>query len=161
MSVIPNPTPQTPTIFDKMWVASVNIIMPDLVFTSALFPQSKGRLMTNILPYDGTHLLYVGGKMVTIADLVAKRTSDSTFDAILTSLTAECQRQAGNTKTIKTVLVSAPDPTKPVRAMVQFTDGTSYQITDCFALCATDSIFATVFTNTMGELAILAGLTIV
>ena len=135
-----------------MWVTSVQVIFPD--------GENKGILQASLLPYDGAHLLALGGKRVSINDIADARSRDTVLDGVLTALVAEVQRQAGQDAAPAIIQVLAHDPSKPVQARVIFLDRPPYTIPDCFALCVADSVFAGVFTTTMGEIARLAGLTI-
>ena len=158
--MIINPTPQTPGVFNNMWVANMILQQPDPDFPAPLFQQGYGRLNATLLPYDGTHLLATGRKVVFISKLTDKMTEDTVFAGVITALLAEAQRQAKVTTAVKSVSLSAPDPTKPVVVSAKFVDGTTYAIPDCWALAGTDSVFAGVFNNTEVEIARLAGLTV-
>ena len=152
MALIVNPTPITAATFSGMWVNQLQIFFP--------LETEKGFIQGNLLPYDGTHLLAVGGKQVRVFDLEAKRKTDANLDGMLTALVAELKRQSKFSVDVKFVNVIATDPAKPVVAMAFFADNTRYVITDCFALAGTDATFAGVLNNTLGEVAHLAGLTI-
>ena len=150
--MINNPAPVIASTFSGMWVTNLQVIFP----TSA----KKGILQANLLPYDGTHLLAAGGKRAFVNDIVAARSTDSVLDGVLTSLVAEVQRQSSKTSAPQIIQVNAQDPTGKVSAQVIFEGHSVYRIADCYALCATDEIFAGVFLSMMGEVARLAGLTI-
>jgi hypothetical protein len=78
---------------------------------------------------------------------------------MITSLVAEVKRQAATESTPNVIQVSAPDPAKPVTAMIVFPRPEKpHHIASCFALAATDSTFATVLSQTMAEIARLGGL---
>lgn len=151
--MIQNPAPQSATTFNGMWVTNLGIFLPTE-------EKPKGFIGGNFLPYDGTHLLATGGKRLFVGDLAQKRTTDQQIDAMLTSLVAEVQRQAGKTVAVKFIQTTAPDPAKPVTAQIAFEDGTFHRIADCFALCASDQVFAGVFMGAMAEIARQAGLTV-
>jgi len=151
--MIANPTPITAATFAGMWITNLGIFLP----TSE---KPRGFLAGNLLPYDGTHLLAIGGVRVNVMDLASKRTTDTMLDGVLTNLTNECKRQASNTSEVKFVNVSAHDSTKPVFAQIGFTDGNFHRIPDCFALAETDSVFSGVLMATMAEVARQAGLAV-
>lgn len=135
--MIQNPTPITTSTFSGMWINQL-----------AIFPET-GKVSANFVPYDGTHLLATGNN----------RIFKSAPTGSLTNVVTKLQSLANKTIQPKLVQVSAPDPSKPVTAQVIFTDNSVYRIADCYALCATDSAFATVFQQTMGTVATLAGYT--
>jgi hypothetical protein len=149
MATILNPTPVTPSTFAGMWVQHLAIVLPT-------DEKPKGVINANLLPYDGSNLLVLGGKRA-VAPLP---TQDASTNAMLTSLKAELARLSGNTTDPLTITVSAQDPSKPVRASIRFADKKVHNIADCFALAATDQSFAGVFVSAMGEIARLAGLEI-
>ena len=152
--MINNPTPITTGIFSGMWITSLQIIFPE--------GGKKGILQATFLPYDGVHLLATGGKKVFLNDLTTVRSNNTVLDSMLTALVVEVNRQASNTLVPRIIQVNAPNPTsvKVAPAQIIFEDQSVYRIDDCFALCATDATFAGIFSNTMGEIATLAGLTI-
>jgi len=152
MAIIQNPTPITAETFNGMWINQLQIFLP--------LGAQKGFIQGRLLPYDGTHLLATGGRDVRVFDLATKRTTDAALDAVLTALVAELKRQSKKTTDIKFLNVMAPDPAKAVSAMVFFSDNTHYNIANCYALAGTDATFAGVLTNTLGEVAVLAGLTV-
>ena len=158
--MIINPTPQNPGIFSGMWISNLSLIQPDPNFPAPLFEQGYGRLTATLLPYDGAHLLATGRKQVIISKLTDSISTDTTLSNIISSLISEAQRQGSTTSPVKTLVLSALDPTQPVKVTSKFVDGTSHSITNCFALANTDTIFANVFNNTMVEIARLAGLTV-
>lgn len=155
--MIVNPTPITPATMSGMWVANVRIQLP-----ASGDPRPRiasGSFSARLLPYDGTHLLATGGKNVVIENLTSKRASDSTFDAVIASIIAEIERQAGKTG-LTTLTVIAPDPARPVIAIGDFPDRSRHMIADCYALAATDEVFAGVFQSAMAEIARQAGLSV-
>lgn len=156
--MIQNPTPITTGTFNGMWISNIRLKMPDLVFTDPVFPQSRGSFTATLLPYDGNHILASNIVRVTIPDLKAKRSADYGFDAIITSIIAEAKRQSGQPNDPVSVIVYAPDPTKLVSASFEFPNKITHMVKDCYALCSTDSTFASVFISVMGEVAKQAGL---
>jgi hypothetical protein len=156
--MIKNPTPVTPQTFNGMWVSHVRLVLPNTDFPET-FREGHGSFNAMLLPYDGTHLLATGGKPVFVENLLTKRAADSTFDGVIASIVTEVERQAGKTG-LRSLIVIGNDPAKPVRAMAEFADLSRHTIADCFALAGTDQTFATVFQNTMGTIAMVAGLSI-
>lgn len=152
MSAILNPTPVQPGVFNRLWVTTLAI---------HLLPAGNpsGNLLATLLPYDGTYLLAGGGQVVKLPSLAVARAQDPVLDAVVTAALAECERQFGVTGVISLV-VQAPDPTRPVVAHVITNDGKARRIADCFALCAQDPVFAQVFTSVMVEIARQADLQI-
>ena len=166
MAIIVNPTPPTTAIFDKMWITSVTLQLPVATPTNSAMPPiaptiiNAGRFLATLLPYDGKHVLSVGGKTVLFPSLAAKQASDVIFAGIITNLVAECKRQAKVNTDIASIDVYALNPTLAVRADIRFIDTTSYNISDCYKLAGIDAIFATVFQTTLLEIARQAGLAI-
>ncbi len=138
MSLIQNPTPITANTFNGMWINQLQIFLP------------QGNIQASFLPYDGTHLLATGGKRIM------QKASNGSLDALI----AEVKSLSGKTSEPTLIQVFATDPSKPVTAQVIFTDKSIYRIPDCYALAATDSVFAGVFNNTIGLVVGLAGYTI-
>lgn len=152
--LIPNPTPQTVGAFLHMWVTNLQLKQPDPTLPAN---QSRGSFFASLLPYDGANLLHAP-ITVTIPALSVRMTTDTVFAGVVTSLLAEAQRQAGSTLDVKSLIITAPKPPQ-VHATVQFVDNTTFTISDCFALCKTDTIFAEVFESALVEVARQAGLT--
>lgn len=132
-----------------MWVQHLNIVLPTE-------DKPKGVIQAQLLPYDGTNLLALGGKRV----LKSLPSAESATTQMLDNLKAEVARLSGNTSAPLQIMVSAQDPTKPVRATVRFANRKMHNIEDCFALAATDSKFAGVLNATLSEIARIAGLQI-
>jgi hypothetical protein len=149
MATILNPTPVTPQTFSGMWVQHLNIVLPTE-------EKPKGIIQAHLLPYDGTNLLALGGKRV----MKSLPSEEAETAQMLDGLKAEVARLSGNTSAPLQIMVSAQDPTKPVRATVRFADRKMHNIADCFALAAEDSVFAGVLGSTLAEIARLAGLEI-
>jgi hypothetical protein len=149
MATILNPTPVTPQTFSGMWVQHLNIVLP----TEG---KPKGVIQAQLLPYDGTNLLALGGKRV----MKPLPSLESATTQMLDNLKAEVARLSGNASAPLQIMVSAQDPTKPVKATVRLADRKMHNIEDCFALAATDSSFATVLGSTLAEIARIAGLQI-
>jgi hypothetical protein len=149
MATILNPTPVAAQTFSGMWVQNLNIILPTE-------DKPKGTIQAQLLPYDGTNLLALGGKRV----MKPLPSAESATTQMLDNLKAEVARLSGNTSAPHHIMVSAQDPTKPVRASVRFVDKKMHNIADCFALATKDKVFATVFNATLVEIARLADLKI-
>jgi hypothetical protein len=147
MATILNPTPVAAQTFDGMWVQHLNIVLP----TEA---NPRGVIQSHLLPYDGSNLLALGVKRV----MQPLPSTQAPTTQMLDMLKAEVSRLSGNTSAPQQIMVSANDPTKPVRATIRFTDKKMHNIADCFALAATDSSFAGVLGSTLAEIARLAGL---
>lgn len=151
--MIINPTPVTAATFDGMWVTNLGLYFP-----VTELPHSF--LSARLSQYDGTNLLSTGGKYLNLPNLAASRAADAVLEASISDLLAECQLLAASESPVSMLLVSAPDPTKPVWARIVFVDKEFHDIHDCYALAATDPVFATVFQNTLEEIARLSGLTV-
>lgn len=151
--MIANPTPVTAATFAGMWITNLGIFLPTA-------EKPKGFIGGNFSPYDGQHLLATGGKRLFVGELATKLTTDAVLAGVLSSLVAECKRQAEVTTDIKFINVMAPDPTKPVRAQIMLEDNSHHTIDDCFALAGTDPVFAGVLMGTMAEMARQAGLSV-
>jgi hypothetical protein len=135
-----------------MWINQLQIFFP--------IDEQKGFIQGSLLPYDGTHLLATGGRSVRVFNLAAKRKTDASLDSMLAGLVAELARQSKTATAVRFLSVSSLDPSKPVLVTVFFADDTHYTIADCYALAATDSVFAGVFTGTLTKVATLSGLTV-
>lgn len=155
--MIINPNPIVASTFNGYWI------------TNAQFIQNAGvmkMLQANLLPYDGTHLLATGQKRVNELDLATKMESDANLSAVITSIKAEIARLSGHSEDFHIMQINAGDPSKPVTATIMWDKPETgeaipmYRIADCFALCASDTQFAGVFQNTMGEIARLGGLNV-
>ena len=48
--MIINPTPQTPGVFNNMWITSLTLTQPDPNFPAPLFEQGYGRFNAVLLP---------------------------------------------------------------------------------------------------------------
>ena len=145
--MINNPTPITTNVFDGMWITSIQIMLPH--------ENHKGMLNASLLPYDGDkHLLAIGRKDVR------KPIPDAAIDAMIDAVTTEVKRQAATDRAVRVIHVNAPDPSKPVTAMVMFAEGRHHFIQDCFALAGTDQTFAAILGNVMAAIASIAGLSI-
>ena len=151
--MIANPTPVTAAPFNGMWITNLGIFLP----TEA---KPKGFIAGNLLPYDGTHLLANTGTRLYVGDLATKCTTDAPLAAMLGALEVELQRLAATTAAVEYLSVMAPRPARPVLVSAKFTGGKFHQIRDCYALAATDSVFAGVFQSVMAEIAHQAGLTV-
>ena len=152
MPTINNPTPIAAGTFNAYWVTNVVLAVPGTV-------NPKGRLMAAMSPFDGQHLLLSGRRNVGL-DVAQKRATDPTFNTVIGNMIAECKRQAQKTEDVTNVVVSAPDPTKPVTAMIAFSDRTTHRIDDCFLLAGTDATFGGVFMAAMAEIGRQAGLSV-
>ena len=150
--MIVNPTPIVAGTFNGFWIRNISVMIPT--------ETHQGILSAELLPYDGAHLLATGGKRVALNDLKTKRVTDAQLNAMLTAIVAEVKRQKNTTVEPRIISVMAPDPTKPVMASVQFVDKTSHVVRDCFVLASTDSTFAVILQQVMGEVARQAGLTV-
>ena len=150
--MINNPIPITPSTFSGMWITNLQIILNNST--------TNGRINAMLLPYDGVHLLALGGKQISTRDLSATIISNHTLNSAISELLDLVSSRSKNTSAVLSIQVVALDPSKPVTAMVHFSDGNPYRINDCFKLCSTDAVFYTVFNNTMIEIAKLANLTV-
>jgi hypothetical protein len=131
-----------------MWITSLAIVLPTA-------EKPKGIINARLLPYDGANLLATGHKDVR----AILPSVDAATTAMVEALIAEVKRQAGTESAPNVIQVSAPDPAKPVTAMIVFPRPEKpHRIASCFALAATDSTFATVLSQTMAEVARLGGL---
>lgn len=137
--MIVNPNPVTPLPFNGMWINRLHLSLVGASLARATF-----------LPYDGTNLLATGKQSAT----------GSLTEGVKDALVAKLKSLDNTFVTPITVDVQADDPTKPVKAMIRFTSGPPLIIPDCYALCGTDPEFAQVFSNTMADIAALAGLEI-
>lgn len=113
----------------------------------AQFIPESGLAQASLLPYDGTHLLATGRKMVNKKD-----------DALVSSVVAEAKRVSGKTADVKIVRVMAQDPSKPVMLQVVFSDDSVHIVKDCYTKAAEDAVFASAFNSTMAAIAGLGGL---
>ena len=148
-----NPTPINPTSFNNMFVANMLLTLPTDI--------SNGQMFATILPYNGEHLLATGGKRLTILNLKDSMEKDASLATMVTNIVAEAKRQANSTSTVSRISVYAPDPTIPVRVVVQFEDTPKpFMINDCFTLASTDAQFGTIFLSAMAEVATRAGLSV-
>ena len=149
MAII-NPTPITPSVFDKLWVRNLALSFP---------VTNRGHMNVEFLPYDGASTL---NKPIPkdVQDLMEKRKTDTNVEALVTTLSVELNRLSGFSSPATVLLINAPDPSRPVECRVFFADKTSYAIPDCYALCATDPAFASVFQAAMGLIAAVAGFTV-
>lgn len=120
-----------------MWIQHSQFISP------------SGLVQASLLPYDGTHLLATGRKIVNKKD-----------EALVASVVAEAKRLSGKETDVKLVRVMAPEPSKPVMLHVLFADNSTHIEKDCYAKAATDAVFASAFSATMAAIASLAGLTV-
>lgn len=133
--MIYNPNPITAGTFNGYWIRSAN------------FVSDKSFVQASLLPYDGTHLLATGGKIVNKQDA-----------GLVASVAAEAKRLAGKDIAVKLVNVLAQDPAKPVVLNVVFADGTRHTEKDCFAKAREDEAFASAFSAALAGIAALAGL---
>ena len=155
---INNPTPITPLPMTGMWASNFRLQLPNLSMPMSSYLY-HGQFFATLNPYDGTHLLRTGTKVVQITDLISKRQTDPIFDSVITSVVLEIERQANKTD-LSSITVMAYDPEYPVRIIAEFSNRAKYNILDCYKLCATDSVFAGVFQSALEEVARQAGLTI-
>lgn len=151
--MIANPTPIIAATFNGMWITNLGICL-------AVDNISKGYIQAKFAPYDGTHILATEGRRLNMVDVPAARASDPVLDSTLTALVAELHRLSNKTADAQFLAVDAQKPGVPVHAVCKFADGTYYSIKDCYALAASDSVFAEVFQATMAEIARQAGLTV-
>jgi hypothetical protein len=142
--------PVSVNVFDKMWISK------------AMFHFVRnGYIAATFNPYDGKNIL--SNKAVTkfISNFSEVGAQDPDFETMMTALVAECKRQANKQLDISVIVVSAPNPSAKINATIVFnkTEGgvEEYRIKDCYALVASDPIFAGVFQNTMIQLAKQAG----
>jgi hypothetical protein len=135
--MIINPNPVTPLPFNGMWINRLHISLT-----------GPGLVRASLVPYDGTNLLATGKRSAT----------GSLPEATKSALVAKLKSLDKPFVDPITVDVQAYDPSKPVKAMIRFATGQPLIIPDCYALCAADPEFAMVFSNTMTEIATLAGL---
>ena len=141
--MIINPTPITCDTMDRMWITSFR-----------LFPDT---MLADLLPYDGQRLLAVGGKTLRLMRLDEARAADEELDACVTAVLSEVARQAGNTSTCKCLSMTAPNPGAPAVAIALFETGLPLRVLDCWALAASDPVFAGVWQRTMATIARLSG----
>lgn len=135
--MIQNPNPIAASTFNGMWIQNAQFI-------------SESKLVqASLLPYDGTHLLATGRKMVNKKD-----------EALVASVAAEAKRLSGKDAEVKLVRVMAPEPSKPVMLQVIFADNSVHMEKDCYAKAAQDAVFAEKFNATLNAIATLAGLTV-
>jgi hypothetical protein len=149
--MIANPTPIQAATFNGMWITMLQIIFPTV-------DKPRGIIQGRLLPYDGTTLLALGGKEA----MRSIPSQDAQTTAMLTALETEVKRLANTTAAVRSIQVFANDPSKPVFAQFTFVGVKQpHRIVDCFALAATDAMFAGVLNATMAEVARIAGLKIV
>lgn len=131
--MIPNPTPVTAT-FNGMWITNARIAV------------QAGKVDAKLQAYDPItkHLLATVSKDVRGKVLTPE---------LLEAITSNLKRIADRNSDIRTIHVTAPDPSKNVAILVMFSEGRSYNIRDAFALAAIDVEFAEVFTETMSFIA--------
>jgi hypothetical protein len=142
--MILNPTPITLPEFSGIWIKSVTA--------------SPNMLIAEFAQWTGGHFLATGNPprlMRLCSDpLVGPQVTD-----LVASLYEEMDRQSGlvNATMLRVV---ALDPSQPVSAIAFYPEKNHHKISDCFALCATDTIFADIFSSAMSTIANLAGLDI-
>jgi len=156
MSIIACPSPITATAFDQMWISSARVMLPKYGFL--------GNINVKFHPRSGDHILATDLVYLNLTDLVKEQVDDLELQSVIDGLVAECGRQrfgAGEaTGTLTTLMVRSPSPTKPVMALMDFSDGNRHTIADCYLLASTDSQFATILNDTMVKFAQKANLAI-
>ena len=156
MSIIACPSPIAATTFDRMWISSVRVMLPKYGFL--------GNISVKFHPRSGDHILATDLVYLNLTDLVKEQVDDLELKSVLDGLVTECGRQRFGvleaTGTLSTLMVRSASPTKPVMAVIDFTDGQRHTIEDCYALAATDQQFATIFNDTLVKLAQKANLTL-
>ena len=156
MSTIACPSPITATTFDQMWISSVRVMLPKYGFL--------GNISVKFHPRSGDHILATDLVYLNLTDLVKGQVDDLELKSVLDGLVTECGRQRFGvleaTGTLSTLMVRSPSPTKPVIAVMDFTDGGRHIVQDCYALAATDQQFATILNDTLVKLAQKANLTL-
>lgn len=135
--MIQNPTPVTAGTFNGYWIANVQIVTEPKVVQATLHP------------YDGTHLLATGRKIVN---------TKTGTDELVAAVAAEAQRLAGKTEAVRVVRVGAVDPAKPVTLTIIFNDNSVFTVRDCFAKAGEDAVFGAAFSAALAGIAALAGL---
>ena len=156
MSTIACPSPIAATTFDQMWISSVRVMLPKYGFL--------GNISVKFHPRSGDHILATDLVYLNLTDLVKEQVDDLELKSVLDGLVTECGRQRfgvlEQTATLKSLNVRASSPTKPVIAVMDFTDGQRHTIEDCYALAATDFQFAVTLDSILVKLAQKANLTI-
>jgi hypothetical protein len=138
--------------FDKMWISNVTLIN-----------NGNGILRLVLNPYDGQNMLVTNATIKSYTNLKKMREDDEDFDKVITSLIAECKRQANTTRDVASLIVNAPSPDNKVFAIICFKKAkgeeqvANHIIQDFFGLVAADQTFAGVFQAAMAMFAQKAG----
>lgn len=151
MAII-NPNPITPSSMTKVWIPNLTINFP--------IENNGGSIFAGFYPYDGIGSLLATDRppALTINNAVNQIEKYPLIPILFSNLEVELSRLSGYSNNLISLRVIAPDPKRPVKIIVTYTERRLYVIDDAYALCATDSTFASVFSSAMGMISILAGL---
>jgi hypothetical protein len=148
-----NDNPITTSVFNGYWITTAILAFPTGT-------NNKGYIRAEFAPYDGTHVLASGEKVENIYPLTEKMTATPSLAAAVNAAKATATRLSKKSATCTRIGVSAPAPGKQARVTFMFDDKSVYAVPDAFDLMTKDADFASVFTNTMNEIAKQAGLQI-